>query len=139
MSNASYAVFLTGMFLEVCLLGRILLGKLWRQYPYFSAYVIFFVTQSWLLYAFLRWHSVLYAPWYYGSGRVNLVLRFLLVGEVFRQTFPAGTALRRMVAGGFAPNPASATEAAEAQALALETWSDGWGQTLSTVRKVMNP
>lgn len=89
------------MALEVCLIARLFFGSLWRRYPYFAAYVLFFVTQSIVLFTLLRWAPGSYALWYWWTGRVNLALRFFIVAEVFRQTFPAGSSLRRMVSGGF--------------------------------------
>lgn len=39
----------------------------------------------------------------------------------------------------YAPNPAPVVGVMDAEDVALRSWSEGWGQTLSTVRKVMNP
>jgi hypothetical protein len=100
-SGASYIVFVLGLVLEVSLIWRLMVGRLWRQYPYFFSYVAFFVAQTLALFLILRIAPREYASWYWGTGILNLLTRFLVIGEVFRQAFPGGSPLRRVVAGGF--------------------------------------
>jgi hypothetical protein len=88
------------MVLEVLLICRLILGRFWQHYPYFFVYVAFFVAQTVALIAILRWAPAEYRTWYWGSGFANLGLRFFVVGEVYRHTFPANSSLRRMVSGG---------------------------------------
>ena len=101
MTIASFVIFIAGIMLEVCLIIRLSLDKIWRRYPYFFSYVIFVVAQTATLYAILRLDRALYVPWYLNSGAVNLWARFLVIWEVFRQTFPWRSSLRRIVSGGF--------------------------------------
>jgi hypothetical protein len=101
-SAASYIVFVLGLVLEVTLVCRLLFGGLWRQYPYFFSYVAFFVAQTVMLFAILRIAPHDYASWYWRSGMLNLVLRFFVIGEVFRSAFPKDSPLRRIVTGRFA-------------------------------------
>jgi hypothetical protein len=101
-SAASYIVFVLGLVLEVMLVCRLLFGGLWRQYPYFFSYVAFFVAQTVVLFAILRIAPHDYAAWYWRTGTLNLLMRFFVIGEVFRQAFPKDSPLRRVVSGRFA-------------------------------------
>jgi hypothetical protein len=101
-SDASYVVFLLGLVLEVALICRLLFSRLWRHYPYFFSYVAFFVAQTLVLFLILRTAPRDYAPWYWRTGMLNLLMRFFVIGEVFRQAFPADSPLRRVVSGRFA-------------------------------------
>ena len=101
MSDITYLVFVAGMMLEALLISRLVLGRFWRYCPYFFAYVVFFVAQSAALFVVLRWLPANTALVLGNLGFANLGLRFLIVGEVFRQAFPAGSSLRRVVASGF--------------------------------------
>jgi len=89
------------MVFEALLVYRFLLGRTWRRYPYVFSFVVFVVVQTVVLFAIFRLARSVYVPWYLNSGMVNLWARFLVVWEVFRQTFPARSPLRRMVSGGF--------------------------------------
>jgi hypothetical protein len=100
-STASWCIFIAGIALEVLLICRLSLDKIWRRYPYFFAYVVFVIVQTVVLYAIFRLARSFYVPWYLNSGMVNLWARFLVVWEVFRHTFPSRSSLRRIVSGGF--------------------------------------
>ncbi len=63
----------------------------------FSLYVGYVVCQNIALFAIFHLAPRDYSPWYWGSGAVHMCLRFLLVWEVFRQTFPKASPLHRMV------------------------------------------
>src|SRR5262245_39014216 len=90
------------MVFEFSLLCCLSIGGLWRRYPYFCSYVLFFVIQSIVLFILLRWVPGSYASWYWRTGTINLCARFLVVGEIFRQIFPAQSPLRQMVSKAFA-------------------------------------
>ena len=102
MSGASYVVFVLGLVLEVSLIYRLLSGRLWRQYPYFFSYVAFFVAQTVALFVILEVAPRDYPTWYWRTGMLNLLLRFLVIGEVFRHAFPKDSPLRRVVSGRLA-------------------------------------
>ena len=76
--------------------------SLWRAYPFFFAYVI------WLQLAILLFWSafslfptlILYPSLYWHSDTVDVVLRFLVVWEIFHQTFPKGSGLNRSLSKG---------------------------------------
>jgi hypothetical protein len=100
-SNASYLIFILGAIFEAALIWRLLAGGIWRRYPYFSVFVVFAVAQTAAMYAVYALAPTHYAPAYFYWGMGNLWARFLVVWEVFRQTFPSGSSLRRMVSGSF--------------------------------------
>ena len=97
MPLASYLIFFLGVFLEAVLLWRLLRDKLWKRYPFFSFYVAYVVCQSLSVFAILRLVPGAYAAWFWGTGIVHLCLRFLVIWEVFRHTFPKPSPLRRLV------------------------------------------
>jgi hypothetical protein len=90
-------VLYSGAALEALLVWRLVKGGMFRHYPCFSVFVGYIIGQYVALVAVLRWAPTEYAAWYWNSGAVNVCLRFLLVWEVFRQTFPKTSPLHRMV------------------------------------------
>jgi hypothetical protein len=87
----------SGAALEALLLWRLAKGGMFRHYPCFSVFVGCLVSQYIALFVALRLAPSQYPAWYWGSGAVNVCLRFLLVWEVFHQTFPKASPLHRMV------------------------------------------
>lgn len=88
----------SGAAFETLLVWRLVKGGMLRHYPYFSFFVGYVVTQYIVGVAILRFAPAAdYAAWYWGSGAVNACLRFLVVWEVFRHTFPKTSPLHRMV------------------------------------------
>ena len=102
MSATFYAIFLLGVALEVCLVWRLLSEGSWHSYPYFSFYVVYVAVGTQVLYAIQRFLPALYHDAYWGSESISVALRFLVIFEVFRHTFPRGTVLSRIVSKGFA-------------------------------------
>jgi hypothetical protein len=101
-SQLSYLVFVAGLVLEMLLVWRLLVTGLWRRYSFVFIYILYVVVvQTLFLYAVLKWAPGTYARWYWITGTLNLGLRFLLIWEVFRNTFPANSPLRRIVSHGF--------------------------------------
>jgi hypothetical protein len=90
MSSFSATVLFLGLALEVCL-GCILVRKqLWRTYPFLSVFVCCFIARTLLLFVFPpNRHPV----FYWASDALDVLLRFLVVCEVFRQIFPKGRAI----------------------------------------------
>ena len=94
---------------EVCILLLLSRKFLCRAYPSLFAYIIWLVIgNSAILVTFisylrttpdLRVHA-LYPTLYWHSDTVDVVLRFLLVWEVFHQTFPKGSGLNRSLSKG---------------------------------------
>ena len=87
----------SGAALEALLVWRLLKDGMYRHYPGFSFFVGYAVCQNIALFASYRLAPTEYPAWYWNSGAVNVCLRFLLVWEVFRQTFPKTSPLHRMV------------------------------------------
>ena len=102
MSAIFYAIFLSGVVLEICLLWRLLRKGLWRTYSCFFSYVFYVVIGTLVLFGILRLLPGLYRSVYWGSESISIALRFLVIWEVFRHTFPIGSALNRTVSRGFA-------------------------------------
>lgn len=87
----------SGAALEALLVWRLVKGGMVRRYVYFSIYVAYVVIQNIVLFGVFHLAPGHYAAWYWGSGAVHMCLRFLIVWEVFRQTFPKASPLHRMV------------------------------------------
>src|ERR1700693_597363 len=87
----------SGAALETLLALRLLEGGLWRGFSYFSFLVGYGIGQHIALFAVFHLAPIDYPAWYWGSGVIHLFLGFLLIWEVFRQTFPKASPLHRMV------------------------------------------
>ena len=78
----------SGAALEALLVWRLAKGGMFRHYPWFSFFVGYIVSQNIALFAVFYLAPDSYSRWYWGSGALQICLRFLLIWEVFRQTFP---------------------------------------------------
>jgi hypothetical protein len=87
----------SGAALEALLVWRLAKGGMFRHYPWFSVFVGYVVSQNVVLFAVFHLAPKNYSAWYWESGAVQVCLRFLLIWEVFRQTFPKSSPLHRMV------------------------------------------
>ena len=99
MSVFAAVILCVGLVLEVCLIAVLLWKGLWRCYPYFSFLVLFIVVRSLLWFIFPLSE---YADFYWKTDMVDVVLRFLVVWEVFRHIFPRSSALNVLFSRGFA-------------------------------------
>jgi hypothetical protein len=98
----SYAVVFSGVALEICLLWRLLRKGLWRQYSCFFFYVFYVVIRTLALFVILKLTPNLWRSLYWGSESASVALRFLVIWEAFRHTFPKGSALNRILSRGLA-------------------------------------
>src|ERR1700747_1577661 len=92
---SSYFIFFIGAAFEAAICWRIAEGKLWRHYPVFSVYIAYVIAQSGIGFLAIRYAPSSYPAWYWDTGIANIFLRFLLIWEVFRLTFPETSPLRR--------------------------------------------
>lgn len=83
--------------LESVLAYRLLHGGLWRQYPFFSLYVAYIFVQGLIGFEILQRAPGIYPEWYWRTGVVHIFLRFIVIWEVFRHTFPKASPVRRML------------------------------------------
>jgi hypothetical protein len=102
MSAMSYAIFFLGASLEVCLVARLLCNGLWRRYAYFFSYVLYTTVCAFFQFGIWTLFPELYRDLYWGSESIGMVLSFFVVWEVFRQTFPRGSILNKILFKGFA-------------------------------------
>jgi len=100
-SHLSYYVFFLGVALEGILAYRLIKGALWRYYPFFAFYIAYVAAQSIIGIAILQSAPGAYPVWFWRIGVGNICLRFLVIWEVFRHTFPKASPLRRMVTRQF--------------------------------------
>jgi hypothetical protein len=90
----------TGPLLELCALLLLVRRALWRVYPALAAYVVWIlIGNTTLLVTELYFHRF-YPAVYWHSDSIDIVLRFLVVWEVFRQTFPKTSGLNRTLSKG---------------------------------------
>jgi hypothetical protein len=97
---------LLGVALEVCLVCRLISSRLLSIYPYFSFYLFAALLRNASLpaaYAYLNASNRqdLYSAYYWNTETVGVLLRCLVVWEVFRHTFPSGSPLRKSVSRAF--------------------------------------
>ncbi len=97
MPLSSSIIFFAGLALEAVITWRLAKGDLWREYPLFTCYIVFLLAQGGMGFALLRYAPSEYPLWFWRTGIVNIFLRFVLIWEVFRHTFPKSSPLRRMV------------------------------------------
>ena len=98
----SLAIFVAGTMLQICVLWVLARNALWRRCPFFSIYAVLNSLESFiLLAAYLRFRPF-YSTLYWHFNTVDVVLRFLVVWEVFHQTFPKGAGLNRSLSKGLA-------------------------------------
>ncbi len=102
-------IFALGPILELWVLVLLLREGMWREYTSFLLYVFWvFLGNSVILAAYLYFPSAypeaqaasLYGSWYWHSDSIDVVLRFLVIWEVFHQTFPKGSGLNKSLSKG---------------------------------------
>jgi hypothetical protein len=99
----SYAICVTALALELSAVLLLLRKDLWREYQFFFVYAIWlFAANSALLLTdlYFRQRPAVYPAVYWHIDSVDIVLRFLVVWEVFRQTFPRKSGLNRSLSKG---------------------------------------
>jgi len=100
---SSYCVYSAGLVLETLLVFRLCTTGLWRRYGFVLACTLYvLIFQTILSFLIFQYAPRLYAQYYWDTETLNMALRFLIVWELFRHTFPAGSPLRRMVSTGLA-------------------------------------
>jgi hypothetical protein len=98
----SLAIAVAGPVLELATVLVLFRRSLWRAYPFFFAYSIWlFTANSAILITDGFFHSI-YSAVYWHIDSVDIVLRLLVIWEVFRQTFPKNSGLRRSLSKGLA-------------------------------------
>jgi hypothetical protein len=103
LSFFSAAVLCSGVGLEVCLIGCLLLKGLWRRYPWFSFFVVWFVVRTLvLLLVLFRFPPSMYPSFYWTTDTIDVLLRFFVVVELVRHLFPSGSLFKVVFSRGFA-------------------------------------
>ena len=96
----SLMICVTAVALELGALLLLLRKRLWRVYPFLFIYILWLLMgNTSLLVTDLRFHS-LYPIFYWHTDSIDVVLRFLVVWEVFHQTFPKSSGLNRSLSKG---------------------------------------
>ncbi len=97
MTPVDYFIFHFGLLLEVVVLWRGFRGRLWRYYPFFYTYLGCVFTRTLAILVFVRFSPWAYSVAYWVSESIVVFFRFLIVWEVFRETFFSTLAVRRVV------------------------------------------
>jgi hypothetical protein len=104
--DAFFAIGVTGPILELGVLLLLLRNGLWRRYRFLLTYDLWLlIGNSATLLTFLHFHQQvdnhpIYATLYWDIDSIDVVLRFLLIWEVFHHTFPRGSGLNRSLSKG---------------------------------------
>jgi hypothetical protein len=101
-SAGIYILPVAGLLLEVCLALRLLFNGLWRRYPWFCAYVVFSLAANLAMFVTAGFFQASYAHVYRTMEALSNGLRFPVIWEVYRDTFPRGSAVRRILSSGLA-------------------------------------
>jgi hypothetical protein len=98
----SVVICVAAVALEVGALILLLRRSLWRVYTLLFVYAIWLlIGNSTILVTFLYFPAI-YSNLYWQSDTIDVVLRFLIVWEVFRQIFPKSSRLNRSLSKGLA-------------------------------------
>lgn len=96
----SLTIGITGPILELSALALFLRNSLWRAYPRLFAYIIWlFCANSTILVTDLYFRAA-YTTVYWYIDSIDIVLRLLVVWEVFQQIFPKSSGLNRSLSKG---------------------------------------
>jgi hypothetical protein len=96
----SLTIGITGPVLELTALALFLRNKLWRAYPRLLAYLVWlFVANSAILLTDLYFRAA-YTTVYWYVDSIDIVLRLLVIWEVFEQIFPKNSALNKSLSKG---------------------------------------
>ena len=95
------SVWLCGIALELCLLFRLTRSDMWRLYPCFSFFALWILLRSVAILPAQGMSATAYRNFYWGTDTVDIILRFLIVWEVFRHVFPSESGIHRMALKGF--------------------------------------
>lgn len=120
--------------LEVTIFWRLAKGRLWRNYPLFSSYIAYVFAQSSVGFLALRYAPSFYPMSYWLTGIVNILLRFLLIWEVFNLTFPKNSPLRRIVSRQAAVELLALLTVSTALLWAIQTYGRSHSVYLATER-----
>ena len=96
----SFAICIAAVTLELCAVVLLLRNSLWRVYAFFFTYAIWvLIANSAMLVTDLYFRSF-YPVVYWQIDGIDLLVRLLVVWEVFRQTFPKSSGLNRSFSKG---------------------------------------
>jgi hypothetical protein len=96
----SFAICIMAVALELGAVLLLLRKSLWREYPFFFLYALWLLTANSAILVTDVCFRPLYAPLYWHIDSIDIVLRLLVVWEVFRQTFPRKSGLNRSLSKG---------------------------------------
>jgi hypothetical protein len=99
MGIAGYTIFGLGVSQLFLLLWRCLKTGQGRSYPFFCGYLLYTLLRETILFALLLVQYRAYATLFWLSYLAEVLLWFAVTWEVFRQTFPRGSALGRTAGG----------------------------------------
>jgi len=96
----SLVICVTAVLLELGAVLLLLRKSLWREYPFFFAYAIWLLIANSAILVTDLFFSPVYPTVYWYIDSSDIVLRLLVVWEVFRQTFPKNSGLNRSLSKG---------------------------------------
>lgn len=96
----SDVISVTALTLEVSAVLLLLRKRLWRTYTFFFIYAVWLLVGNSLQVLALVHFPAKFPAVYWSNDTIDVVLRFLIVWEVFRQTFPKGSGLNKSLSKG---------------------------------------
>ena len=97
---ASEVICVTAIVLEVCMLLLLLRRGLWRTYTFLFVYAIWLLIGNSAIFATFLYFPTVYPSLYWNIDSIDVVLRFVVIWEVFHQTFPKRSGLNKSLSKG---------------------------------------
>ena len=98
----SLVICVTAVLLELGAWLLLLRKSLWREYSFFFAYAVWLLIANTAILVTDLYFRPAYPSVYWYIDSIDVVLRFLVVWEVFHQIFPKGSGLNRSLSKGLA-------------------------------------
>lgn len=95
-----FAICIVAVVLELTAVVLLLRKSLCREYPFLLAYVLWLLIANSAILVVDLWFPHIYAMVYWYVDSSDIVLRLVVVWEVFRQTFPKNSGLSRSFSKG---------------------------------------
>ena len=86
--------------LEACALVLMLRQARWRAYPFLCLYTIWLLVGNSVQEITSAYKPAIYASLYWRDDTIDVIVRFLVIWEVFRQTFPRSSRLNKSLSRG---------------------------------------
>jgi hypothetical protein len=96
----SNAICIAALVLEASVLLLLSRKGLWRAYPFLLLYVVWLSIGNSIQAVTILYSPAIYGSLYWRNNTIDVILRFLVVWEIFRHTFPKSSGLNKSLSKG---------------------------------------